>query len=280
MVELERKDLPRPDILRYKDYRQFLGDYYNYKKALRSGFSFRRFSQMVGISSPNYLQLVIRKKRNLSDELAEQVARALGLEGAERRYFTALVCVENAKTEEAQQQAQSELYRSVRDLVSREIPKAKLSVLTEWYHLLVRELVVLPDFQPTGEWISKKMRGFISESDAEKSLAYLLKSGFLKNENSEWKQSDPVLNTGNALDEVIGLKYHSNTLSAWSENLKNTMKSQRELGVLNIPIEAAKIPELKQRIQRFQNEIVGWLQDEKNPEQLVQLGIYLIPVTN
>src|SRR5437868_3603521 len=95
-----------PQILSYRNYRQFISDSYHFKKSLRAGFSFRRFSQMVGIRSPNYLQLVIQGKRNLSSEMAERVAKTLSLLGQEKRYFVALVALENAKGEESREQAQ------------------------------------------------------------------------------------------------------------------------------------------------------------------------------
>jgi hypothetical protein len=51
------------------------------------------------------------------------------------------------------------------------------------------------------------------------------------------------------------------------------------LGLLHIPIHKNKLPEFKRRIRQFQDEIIGWLQDEKEPTQVAQLGTYLIPVT-
>lgn len=271
--------LVRPQILDYKDYRRFLSDFYYFKKNLRAGFSFRRFSQMVGVSSPNYLQLVMHGKRNLSDETAARVAKALGLLGPEKRYFIALVARENAKSEDQRLQAQNEILRSVKDLVSKEIPRAKVHVLTEWYHLVVRELVLLRDFEPSGDWISQRMRGWISPAEAERSISFLLKSGFLQNHGGRFVQSDPVLDTGNAFDEAIGLKFHSSTLSAWSKAIYESDKCLREFGVLNIPIAAGKIPELKERMRKFQDEILGWVQDENDPDRIVQLGVYLIPTT-
>jgi uncharacterized protein (TIGR02147 family) len=268
-----------PQILNYRNYREFVGDSYHFKKSLRAGFSFRRFSQMVGVRSPNYLQLVIQGKRNLSEEMAAKVAKTLGLAGEQKRYFVALVALENAKSEEGREQAQSEILRSIKGLVSKEIPRARVQVLTEWYHLLVRELVAMADFQPTGEWISVKMRGLISSAEAEKSLAYLMKAGFLKIADGRYQQSDPVVDTGDAIDEIMGLKYHTNTLQTWSKALPLTDKNLRELGVLNIPIATDKIPELKMRMRKFQDEIIGWLQDEKQPERVVQLGMYLVPTT-
>lgn len=268
-----------PQVLEYRDYRRFIGDSYKFKKSLRAGFSFRRFSQMVGVRSPNYLQLVIQGKRNLSHEMATKVAKTLGLHGPEKRYFVALVGLENSSSEEQKVEAQNEILRSIKGLVAKEIPKAKLQVLTEWYHLVVRELVVLPDFEPSGVWISERMRGLISPEAGERSLQYLVRTGFLKLESGRLSQSEPVVDTGNAFDEIVGLKYHANTLQAWASFLPDTEKSLREFGVLNIPITSAKIPELKERMRKFQDEIIGWLQDEKEPDRIVQLGTYLLPTT-
>lgn len=279
MVEASATPPAKPQILDYKDYRRFLADYYAFKKHLRAGFSFRRFSQLVGITSPNYLQLVIQRKRNLSEELAVKVGTTLGLLGPEKRYFVALVTHDNAKTEEAREQAQAEILRSVKDLVSKEIPRAKMHVLTEWYHLLVRELVLLKGFEPSGEWIAARLRGLITQEQGERSLSFLLKGGFLKLENGRWLQSDPVLDTGNAFDETLGLKFHANTWEAWSRALMVTDKNLRELGLLNIPIASSKIPELRERMRKFQDEIIGWLQDEQSPDRIMQLGMYLIPTT-
>ncbi|MEO5668060.1 MAG: TIGR02147 family protein, partial [Bdellovibrionota bacterium] len=55
-----------PDILRYGEYRAFLADFYAYKKSQRSGFSYRLFAAKAKLKSPNYLQLVMQGKRNLS----------------------------------------------------------------------------------------------------------------------------------------------------------------------------------------------------------------------
>ncbi|MGE0528507.1 MAG: TIGR02147 family protein [Bdellovibrionales bacterium] len=268
-----------PQILLYKDYRNFLSDYYQFKKALRAGFSFRRFAQMAGIASPNYLQLVMQGKRNLSPDMAARVAKALGLTAPERQFFVALVGIDRAKSEEARIRAQTELLRSVKSLIAKEIPKAQVCVLTEWYHLIVRELVVLADFKASGDWISEKMRGWITPVEAERSLLFLQKAGFLKSDGGQWIQSDPVIDTGNAFDEAVGMRFYEGTLSAWSKMLPHTDKNLRELCVLNIPMTAEKIPELKKRLRDFQDELIGWLQDEKDPERVVQLGFFLVPTT-
>ena len=48
-----------PDVLHYSNYRAFLLDYYEYKKEEQPIFSHRYFAQKAGITSPNYLKLVM-----------------------------------------------------------------------------------------------------------------------------------------------------------------------------------------------------------------------------
>jgi uncharacterized protein (TIGR02147 family) len=269
--------------VKYQDYRRFIGDFYQHKKSLRSGFSFRLFAQRASLKSPNYLQLVIQKKRNLSDAMAPAVAGAMGLTSHEKRYFCALVRLTNVQSAppDEQRKARSELLASVKQLVTKLIPKEQAIVLQSWYGLLVRELVFLPDFEPAGEWVSGRLHGLISAVQAEEALALLCRSGFLKQEkDGRWRAADPVIDTGpEGFAEAQVVALHKETLRVWSQNLEKFNADRREMGLINIPINPAQIPELQQRLRAFQEEIIGWLQAEDAPQEVIQLGVYLIPVT-
>ncbi|MFN7904037.1 MAG: TIGR02147 family protein [Pseudobdellovibrionaceae bacterium] len=278
LLEIEKVQL-RPEILKYQDYRKILLDFYEYKKSLRSGFSYRKFSELAGVSSPNYLQLVIQGKRNISNGTAEKVCEALKLLKSEKSYFLGLVSVENALTQEEKVQAKKDLLVAIGKLITKEIPKSQVEVLSQWYHLLVRELVVLKNFKPDGEWISELLRGIITPNQAEESLKLLLQAGFLTVKNKEYVQSEPVVDTGNAFDEFKIIKSHTEILKVWAKNLNEFAREDRQLGVMNIPIHHSKIPEFKNKILKFQQEIVGWLQDEKDVDGVVMFGTYLIPMT-
>jgi uncharacterized protein (TIGR02147 family) len=275
---IEAAVLP-PEIAAYTDYRAFLRDYYAHKKARRSGFSYRLFASQCGVKSPNYLQLVIQGKRNLSPELALRVGKALGLKPAERELFVALVRIDGASGEE-RSEAQKSYRRAAKRYLSKALPNAQGEILARWHHLLVRELVFLPDFEAEGAWISEKLRGLLSVEEAEASLLLLQQGGFLRRvESGVWRAVDPVIDTGDSFDRLRVLNTHRETLQAWAKLLPDLHPDERELGLLNIPIASDKIPEFKRRLREFQDEIVGWLQSETQPEQVVQLGVYLMPMT-
>ena len=55
-----------PNIFNYQDYRKFLGDYYEEKKASNSAFSYQNFSRKAGFASKSFVFNVINGRKNLS----------------------------------------------------------------------------------------------------------------------------------------------------------------------------------------------------------------------
>lgn len=267
-----------PDLRSYDDYRAFLRDYYAFKKALRPGFSHRRFAAMAGLKSPNYLLLVMKGERNLSPEMALAVAKAMGLAAQEREYFRSLVQLEAARSAVDLERAKRDLLAAARKLATSYVPATQTQILSEWHHLLVRETVFLPNFEPSGEWIARQLSNVLTATEAEASFAMLLKAGFVVQDGARYRAAEPVLDTGNRVfREDLNLKHHAETLAVWAKQLRALSPSEQERGLVNIPIDSTKLPELRARMLRFQDEIIGWLQNEDKPDRIVQLGTYLIP---
>lgn len=281
-MELNHVTAPAPPLIKdYENYREFLSDFHLYKKQTVRGWSYRLFSQKSGIQSPNYLQLVMKGERNLSEAMASQVAGAMKLSANEARYFVALVRISNARSPEEELAAQKEALRALRKLMTSEISLAQGAVLKDWYYLVVRELAQLKDFEATPVWISKATGGRIAEGQAEEALALLQKAGMLaRDEHGDWRAVDPVVDTEAQNFQRASInQYHQKTLKAFSAMVEQARPEQRELGLLTISMQAKNIPELKKRIQDFQDEIIGWLGEEKEPDSVVELGTYLLPMT-
>lgn len=279
-MELEKshqKSKAYPEIARYTSYRAFLRDFFEYKKSLRAGFSYRQFATLVGLKSPNYLQLVIQEKRNLTETTGRRLAEALKLSKNEVQYFEAMIRLENAETEEGRIKGQKQLHASLKKMLTRFVERDAQEILQKWYHLLVRETINLRDFEPSGTYISKRLQGIISPDEAEQSLSFLLKSGYVVEKNSGYEQAEPVLDTGvDIFNHSFMQEYHAQTLKAWARNIDKLGYEHQELGVLNIPIPKEKLSELQEKIRQFQDEVIGWSQNFKDADELVQLGTYLM----
>jgi uncharacterized protein (TIGR02147 family) len=272
-----------PRLSDYCDYHGYLKDFYLYKKSQNAKFSFRRFASLAGIKSPNYLQLVMKKERRLSPEMAKSVAKAMKMAKSESDYFSALVRIELCQDPKEKIALERERMAAICNIVKQVLPKEKAEYFNNWYYPLIRELAFLPDFQPSESWITEKLGDLVTSKQAEKAIEILFSLGLWKtNPNGKVEVSDIFVDTGvdgRQYGEFKMAEIHKGNLKAWSRIIGDIPANERELGLINIPINAEKIPELKSRIQQFQEEIIGWLQSEDNPTQVVQLGTYLVPVT-
>lgn len=265
-------------LARIQDYREFLRALFAEKQRINARFSFRRFSQLVGFKSPNYLQMILDGRRNLSPATATTMADRLKLSTAEKAYFVALVKLADAENDQERNLAERERLAALKRMVARDIPAAQKEVFGRWFYLLVRELFLLKGAAADPEWLSARLGGVISQAECANAVELLLRLGFLVATDTGYKPAEPVLDTDDQqMQAALMRDFHAGLLKMWAQNLERLGPREQELGVLNIPIDSRKIPELRRRIRQFQDEIIGFVQDEKEADSVVQLGTYLIP---
>lgn len=265
-------------LAQMRDYREFLRALFAEKQRINARFSFRRFSQLVGFKSPNYLQMILDGRRNLSPATAATMADRLKLSAAEKAYFVALVKLADAENDQERNLAERERLAALKRMVARDIPAAQKEVFGRWFYLLVRELFLLKGASADPSWICARLGGVISEADCANAVELLLRLGFLVATDTGYKPAEPVLDTDDQqMQAALMRDFHAGLLKMWAQNLERLGPREQELGVLNIPIDSRKIPELRRRIRQFQDEIIGFVQDEKEADSVVQLGTYLIP---
>lgn len=230
----------------------------------------RRLGALLDLKSPNYLNMILEGKRALSTELGLRIAEQMGLKEKERDYFISLIEVDGSSSDHTFDVNQRKVLSGRRYLKTEPVDEDRAELVSSWYHLLVRELMFLPDFEFSPDYIVRKLNGRVSVQEAQQSLE------LLKTEIAT--PSDKVLDTGNqTFSRAVMIKYHTEMLKVWSEGLEFLNPAEQELGLLNIPIASEKLPELQRRIRQFQDELIGWLVDEKCPDRVVQVGTYLIP---
>ena len=88
------------NIYEYLDYRAYLRDLFEEKKATVRGFSYRSFCRKAGIVNPSFLKLVIDGKRNLTPASIMKFAKGFTLKRHEGEFLHNLVMFNQASTHE------------------------------------------------------------------------------------------------------------------------------------------------------------------------------------
>lgn len=267
-------------VYAYLDYRAFLRDHYASKKAASRAFSYRAFSKRAGVSSPNYLKLVIEGKRSLSPKMAERFAHACGLDADGSRYFVALVGFNQAKTSVERAQFYDRLTGFQRYRQAHKLELAHAAYYSEWFMPAIRELVAAPRFREDPDWIAEQMIPIITPTQARQALETLMELKLLvRDEKGRLVQSDPLLSTGAETRGLHIVAFHRAMTQRALESIDLVPKPERDISSLTLCLGRDGLRKLKERLQRFRRELLELSALEAEPEQVVQLNFQLFPLT-
>ncbi len=268
------------DVYGYLDYRAYLRDFYAARKAKSVGFSYRSFSRRAGVSSPNYLKLVIEGQRSLSAKMAERFAQACGLDSDASRYFVHLVAFNQAKTsaERALHYGKLTSFQKYRQAHKLEIAHA--AYFSDWYIPAIRELAAARDFKDDPEWIADQLVPSITPLQAQRALETLVALGLLlKNEQGRLVQADVLLSTGPETRGLHIAAFHRAMTQRAIESIDLVAAQDRDISSLTLCLGRGGLRAFKERLQRVRRELLELSALESEPEQVVQINFQLFPLS-
>lgn len=266
-----------PDLFKYLDYRRYLKDYYRVQKERKgSAFSFRTFSRMAGLSSPNFLQLVMEGKRNLGPDGMRCFAKALKLNKEESGYFENLVRFNQASTDDERNEWYKRLSTSKKYREIREIEKDYFVYFSRWYYAAIRELVLLPDFKEDPDWIARRLSPPITVREAATALELLQKLGFLvRDQSNRLVQAERNITTAREVMSLAISNFHRQMIQRASESIERTTPERRDVSSLTVALSKEKFVEAKRRIQEFRRELNVLLSEDGRPDAVYQLNFQI-----
>lgn len=270
-------------VFEFTNYRLYLKEYYEVKKAL-VGFTYRDFSVMTGMNSTSWLLHLIKGTKNLSANSARRIAKALKLGARETDYFLLMVAFTQAKTHEAKDDCFKEMLALKRKLKIARMSDEHYEYYAHWYHPVIRSLVTKVDFighsnEPDYGLLSKLLIPAITPAEARKSVKLLENLGMIaRGEDGHYKQSHAALTTG---DEVVSMQvanYHRQVSRLAESAHERTPREERDISALTLGLGEAEFHAIKARIQAFRKEIMDMAMASKQADRVYQLNFQFFPV--
>lgn len=270
-----------PSVFEFLDYRSFLRSCYQAQKARRPQYSYRLFSRLAGLRSPNFLKLVIEGQRNLGPESIPKFAKALGLNAAEAEFFTDLVTFEQATSVDEKSRAFERIAASRRFRVARRIEGELFAYLSSWHHPAIRELAARADFRDDPKWIAAQLQPPIAASAAAASLKLLLSLGLLvRNEQSgRLERSEPTLTTEHEVRSLAAANFHRTMMERAAAAIEDVPPAERDLAALTVCISAKTAAQVKERIHRFREELTELCDSDPDGKVVYQLNVQWFPLS-
>jgi len=267
-----------PDIFSYYNYREYLRDLVAFRRSTSAAFSHRYIVQKAGFKSPTALKHVIDGKRNLSLESANQFAVALKIEGIARSYFLTLVLFNQSTSLSEQERYLSELVELKRTENPSRIDAEQFDVLSEWYHLAIRELTELPDFRNNPRWIAAVLCPSITPQQADSSLRMLEKCGLLVREMGRLHPADRTIATDPQVHSVRLAEFHRKMIAQGIESISSFASDEREISGTTLRISLQDVGTIKTLLREFRRKLLTLAAHSREADQVYQFNVQFFPL--
>jgi uncharacterized protein (TIGR02147 family) len=272
----ERSDM-KP-IFEYLEYRDFLKDFYEEKKAERSFFSYRLFGAKVDIDA-SYLAKVLIKSRHIANDSIKTVADFVGLAGAEAEYFEALVYFVKSKSHK-QSKLLFEKLLSLKGVKANKLLDHQYAFYQKWYHSVIRSILEFYEFRDDYKALAEQVSPPISVKEAKESVRLLEKLHLIKkDETGVWRMTDAAITTGQEWNSLAVQSFQEETIKLSGDSLSRHPKKVRDISTVTMNINEKDFEEIKERIKEFRASIIKYVNDQTLPDRVMQLNIQFFPVS-
>lgn len=280
-----------PKLADYMEYRQFLADWFAYRRKLSAKeirpYGYQMFSAAANIKSPNYLKMIIEGRRNLSDDMVGKFGKALGFQKEQTEEFRYLVHW-NQATDPVERNVYlkklSEL-RVEKKLRSGEIDRKTWDKIPNWVAWVLYAMVDQEGVKFDLASLKKTLRGKASEHEIDEALKSLLAGGELVRDEATGviSKSRNLIESPEDVPVALIRKLQAQLMLLGLESLYQDAATDREFGTLTMSLTKAEFEEVKFKLRQMRKSLHKdntVARGQGLGERVYQLNIQLFPVTN
>lgn len=264
-------------VFEYTDYRRFLADFFEAKKAMGAPWSQRFIQQKLGVKSSGYIANILSGKKNISDEQAEHLAVILGLGKREETFFLALIRFNQATTLEERNRH----FRSLREYTLGQAAKLapeRHSLFKRWYHVALVELVQCRKAGITPERLVESLVPSPGVAAVREALAELESWGFIKLAGGRYVRSEPTLTTGDDIQSLAVANFQRETIDLAREAMDRFGLSERDISCLTLALSEKSALKVREEVRAFRKKLLAISEQEPNPDRVTQINFQIYPL--
>ncbi len=279
-----------PQVSDYLDYRQYLQDFYLYKRSQTQNqlrpYTYSVFAASADIKSPNYLKMIIEGKRNLSEDMIMKFAKALSLNKARSNEFKLLVLF-NQATDPSERNLFLKQLSEVRvegKIKSGEIDQKSWDKLPSWVAWVVYAMIDQQGVTFKTEELKTLLRGKARGDEIEQAIHSLMTSGEVtKDENGKLVKARQLTDNSDEIPVALIRKLQAQLMLLGLESIYEDNPTEREFGTLTMALTKSEFEEIRFKLRQMRKQL-----NKDNTihrmttsgERVYQLNLQLFPVTN
>jgi uncharacterized protein (TIGR02147 family) len=270
---------PLKSIFEYTNFREFLADFFEESKKTNPLFSHRYLASRLSLSTPNLIWLVIKGKRNLTDDVRDRLIRFLRLTKRKALYFGTMIDFLQAKTHEEKDRCFLRMMEMRRPFGANVIDERHYEYYSNWYNPVIRELVTSPDFKEDFRELGLRISPPISQSQARNSVELLLKLRMVRKSGGRYTQTNAVVTTGPEVKSLAVINYHRQMSSLAASSFDRCKSNERNITSVTLSISADKLNRLVKEANDFRARVVSLMEPCRKGAKVFQVNVQIFSLT-
>jgi uncharacterized protein (TIGR02147 family) len=267
------------DILQFICYPEYLKAYFDARKREDPSFSHRYLSKRLGLSSPNFIMMLMQGKRKLSRTLTTKISREFKHTSKEAEYFECMVGFSRAATPREKDKYFSRMTELRKRNNVRKLEDFQYEFYSNWYNLPIRELVTYPEFKGNYNWLAKRVFPAITPGQAKRSVELLFKLKLIKKNGNIFVRSTPLLSTGPEVSSFAVANFHRTMARLGAASIDSVQKDERDITACTINISLKGYEKIKETIAECRSKILSLAEDDIPADRVYQMNFHMFPVS-
>ena len=269
-VQTKGPQVLKPIITDYTDAVEFIEASIAYFRANNRSYSVLNATKGLRRVSPTLISLIIHKKRNITIDRADELAKFLQLTPAEKTYFKQMIQPDQAPG--ASSSSSPRTPKEYRKEVSTHL-------LTDWLNVYVKDCFQIKALQENPELIYKQLNSIAPKRRIDKSIQFLIHEGHLrKTPEGKLVTDTPLAVTSSQLPSRKIRQFHKNALSIARNALDIYSIDERMTNTLVMPLNDQSYAEFCEIIKEFASRIQEFAESlPEEGERLYQVTVSLNP---
>ncbi len=153
------------------------------------------------------------------------------------------------------------------------------SYITEWFFLVIKQLVETPSFKEDPTWIQKRLRNKVSISQIHSAIEAMLSLGILmRTESGKLCSSHKSVTTKSDISDIAVQIHHKQMLDRAKESIGEQAVLEREVDSKTFRMNPSRMGEAKIFLRKLRDEFLRNFED-KDSDRVYQFNFQLFEHT-
>jgi len=264
-------------VTSFLDYRALLQELWLWKKE-STKMSLREVTRELGFASPSHFKMILDGQRKMSAKHLPKLSRVFRLTRFQIRYLHFLIQYQDSTSHEQREAAFGKIRLLQKEHEVPTLHESQYRYFTSWYLVAIREAL-------SGTWAEKPLnelaRGLgLHRHQLDDALATLQKLGMIERSGSAqaWKVKDSALQTPREMRHHLIAQFHRQMIHKSLEALDHLPVDQRDMSALTLSIRPTDLPNLKERIAEFREQVNAEFSGIRDASDVIQINIQAFPL--